>query len=143
MSKPQRILTFSAFIHTIRLFGGQLGAVFMGHFIAQQEKLHSNLLGLHVERGNWITDGALHNMALGLWSKSAGLEAATGRSIGVIGGRLRLQAYTLTFIDGFYLLAWSCVVALLLTAAVRRSPLGYGDLGTLQQQPSEGREARS
>jgi hypothetical protein len=34
-------------------------------------------------------------------------------------------------------------VALLLTAAVRRSPLGYGDLGTLQEQPSEGREAGS
>src|SRR5215470_18836770 len=48
MSKPQRILTFSAFIHTIRLLGGQLGSVFMGHFIAQREKLHSNLLGLHV-----------------------------------------------------------------------------------------------
>ena len=142
MSKPQRILTFSAFIHTIRLFGGQMGSVFMGHFIAQREKLHSNLLGLHVERGSWITDGSLHDLALGLWSKSAGLEAATGRAIGVMGGRLRLEAYTLTFIDGFHLLAWSCVVALLLIALVRRSPLNYGDLGTLQQQPPELREAK-
>jgi len=143
MSKPQRILTFSAFIHTIRLFGGQLGAVFMGHFIAQREKLHSNLLGLHVERGSWITDGTLRHLTLGLWSKSAGLEAATGRAIGVMGGRLRLEAYTLTFIDGFHLLAWSCVLALLLIALLRRSPLNYGDLGTFQQQPSERREARS
>jgi len=143
MSKPQRILTFSAFIHTIRLFGGQLGAVFMGHFIAQREKLHSNLLGLHVERGNWITDGTLHHLALGLWSKSAGLEAATGRAIGVMGGRLKLEAYTLTFIDGFHLLAWSCVLALLLISLLRRSPLNYGDLGTFQQQPSERSEARS
>jgi DHA2 family multidrug resistance protein len=136
MSKPQRILTFSAFIHTIRLFGGQLGAVFMGHFIAQREKLHSNLLGLHVESGNWITDGTLHHLALGLWSKSAGLEAAIGRAIGVMGGRLRLEAYTLTFVDSFHLLAWSCVVALLLIAVLRRSPLNYGDLDTFQQ-PSE------
>ena len=143
MSKPQRILTFSAYFHTIRLFGGQLGAVFMGHFIAQREKLHSNLLGLHVERGNWITDGNLHHLSLGLYSKSAGLEAATGRAIGVMGGRLKLEAYTLTFIDGFHLLAWSCVLALLLIALLRRSPLNYGDLGTFQQQPSERREARS
>src|SRR5262249_28226104 len=114
----------------------------MGHFIAQREKLHSNLLGLHVERGNWITDGALHNMALGLWSKSAGLEAATGRAIGVMGGRLRLEAYALTFIDGFHVLAWSCVVALLLIALLRRSPLSYGDLGSLQQPPPERRESR-
>src|SRR5215471_1217773 len=142
MSKPQRILTFSAYFHTIRLFGGQLGAVFMGHFIAQREKLHSNLLGLHVERGSWITDGNLHHLSLGLYSKSAGLEAAMGRAFGVMGSRLRLEAYTLTFIDGFHLLAWSCVVALLLIAVLRRSPLNYGDLGTFQQQPSERREAR-
>jgi DHA2 family multidrug resistance protein len=143
MSKPQRILTFSAYFHAIRLFGGQLGAVFMGHFIAQREKLHSNLLGLHVERGNWITDGNLHHLSLGLYSKSAGLEAAMGRAFGVMGSRLRLEAYTLTFIDGFHLLAWSCVVALLLIALLRRSPLSYGDLSTFQQQPSEHKGARS
>src|SRR5215470_14658450 len=32
LSKPQWILTFSAFFHTVRLFGGNLGAVYMGHF---------------------------------------------------------------------------------------------------------------
>jgi len=61
----------------------------------------------------------------------------------VMGGRLRLEAYTLTFIDGFHLLAWSCVLALLLIALLRRSPLNYGDLGTFQQEPSNRREARS
>src|SRR5277367_4034133 len=42
LSKPQWILTFSAFFHVVRLFGGELGAVYMGHFVAQREKLHSN-----------------------------------------------------------------------------------------------------
>ena len=56
LSKPQWILTFSAFFHTIRLFGGTDGAVYMAHFLAQREKLHSNLLGLHVSSGAWITD---------------------------------------------------------------------------------------
>jgi len=135
MSKPQRILTFSAFIHTIRLFGGQIGAVLMGHFIAQREKLHSNLLGLHVDRGNWIADGSIRHLTLGLFSKSSGLDAATGRAIGVISGRLRLEAYTLTFIDGFHLLAWSCVAALLLIALLHRSPMNYGDLCAFQQPP--------
>ena len=133
LSKPQWILTFSAFFHTIRLFGGQIGAVLMGHFIAQREKLHSNLLGLHVDRGNWIADGSIRHLTLGLFSKSYGLDAATGRAIGVISGRLRLEAYTLTFIDGFHLLAWSCVAALLLIALLRRSPMDYGDLCAFQQ----------
>ena len=48
LAKPQWILTFSAFFHTIRLFGGTLGAIYMAHFLAIREKLHSNLLGLHV-----------------------------------------------------------------------------------------------
>ena len=133
MSKPQRILTFSAFIHTIRLFGGQIGAVLMGHFIAQREKLHSNLLGLHVDHGNWIADGSIRHLTLGLFSKSYGLDAATGRAIGVISGRLRLEAYTLTFIDGFHLLAWSCVAALLLIALLHRPPMNYSNLSAFQQ----------
>ncbi len=45
LAKPQWILTFSAFFHTIRLFGGTAGAIYMGHFLAEREKLHSNLLG--------------------------------------------------------------------------------------------------
>ena len=133
LSKPQWILTFSAFFHTIRLFGGQIGAVLMGHFIAQREKLHSNLLGLHVDRGNWIADGSIRHLTLGLFSKSSGLDAATGRAIGVISGRLRLEAYTLTFIDGFHLLAWSCAAALLLIALLRKPPMNYGDLSAFQQ----------
>jgi DHA2 family multidrug resistance protein len=133
LSKPQWILTFSAFFHTIRLFGGQIGAVFMGHFIAEREKLHSNLLGLHVERGNWITDGSIRHMTLGLFSKSYGLDEATGRAIGVMSQQLKLQAYTLTFIDAFHLLAWSCVAALLLVALLKKSPMGYGDLSAVEQ----------
>jgi DHA2 family multidrug resistance protein len=136
LSKPQWILTFSAFFHTVRLFGGQIGAVFMGHFLAEREKLHSNLLGLHVERGNWITDGSIHHLTLGLFSKSYGQDAATGRAIGVMSQRLKLQAYTLTFIDGFHLLAWSCVVGLLLVALLKKSPMGYGDLSAVEPPPA-------
>jgi DHA2 family multidrug resistance protein len=136
LSKPQWILTFSAFFHTIRLFGGNIGAVYMGHFIAQREKLHSNLLGLHVQSGNWITDGSIRQLTAGTFSKSSGVAAATGRAVGIISGQLRLQAYTLSIIDAFYLVAWACFVALLLVALLRKSPLHYGDLSAIQQQLS-------
>jgi len=128
MSKPQSVLTFSAFFHVMRLFGGQIGAAYMGHFISQREKLHSNLLGLHVQQGNWLTDANIHGMSAGLFSKSYGLAAATGRAVQLLGNRVRLQAYTLTILDGFYLLAWSCVVALLIVALLRKAPLNYGNL---------------
>jgi len=143
LSKPQWILTFSAFFHTIRLFGGEIGAVFMGHFVAQREKLHSNLLGLHVQSGSWITDGSIRQLTAGVFAESSGVAAATGRAVGLISGRLRLQAYTLSIIDGFYLVAWACVAALLLIALLRKSPLRYGDLSAVQQQLSAPPEAKA
>jgi MFS transporter, DHA2 family, multidrug resistance protein len=143
LSKPQWILTFSAFFHVVRLFGGNLGAVFMGHFIAQREKLHSNLLGLHVQSGTWITDNSIHQISGGLFAKSSGLSASAGRAVGVISGRLRLQAYTLTINDGFYLVAWACVTALLLVALLRKAPLNYADLGAIQQQLTARPEAKA
>ena len=142
LAKPQWILTFSAFFHTVRLFGGTTGAVYMGHFLADREKLHSNLLGLHVTQGSWITDGNLRALAAGLYAKSFGLAAAGARAVNLIGARLRLQAYALSLIDGFHLVAWSCVVSLLLTALTRKSPLNYGDLSAIQQHlrvPKEGK----
>lgn len=132
LAKPQWILTFSAFFHTIRLFGGTTGAVYMGHFLAEREKLHSNLLGLHVTGGSWITDGNLHALAAGVYAKSFGAAEATARAVDLVGARLRLQAYALSLIDGFLLVAWACFLGLLLTALLRKSPLNYGDLSTLQ-----------
>src|SRR5580700_3161087 len=132
--KPQRILTFSAFFHTIRLFGGTVGAVLMGRFIAEREKFHSNVLGLHVQHGEWITDESIRQMTGGFFAKSSGLAQATGRAVDIVGGRLRLQAYTLSLIDGFYLVAWASVVALVLVALLREPPLKYGDLTGIQQQ---------
>jgi DHA2 family multidrug resistance protein len=136
LAKPQRILTFSAFFHTLRIFGGTIGAVLMGRFIAEREKLHSNLLGLHVQRGNWITDGSIRQLTAGLFAKSSGVAQAAGRAVDVVGARLRLQAYTLTLIDGFYLVAWTCVIALFFVALLREWPLKYGDLSAMQQHPA-------
>ena len=143
MSKPQWILSFSAFFQTVRIFGGNLGAVYMGHFVAQREKLHSNLLGLHVRSGNWITDTNIYQLATGLFSKSSGVAAATGWAVGVISARLRLQAYTLSINDGFYLVAWACAVMLLLTVLLRKSPLNYGDLTAIQEQLHAPQDAKS
>jgi MFS transporter, DHA2 family, multidrug resistance protein len=141
LAKAERALSFSAYFHVIRLFGGTAGAIYMGHFIAQREKLHSNLLGLHVSGGNWITGQNIRAMTAGLYAKSSGITAAGARAIDLIGARLRLQAYSLSLVDGFLLLAWSCFCALILVALLRRSPLNYGDLSAMQQIPGAGKRS--
>jgi MFS transporter, DHA2 family, multidrug resistance protein len=135
LSKPQDTLTFSAFFHTIRLFGGQIGVAFMTHFIATREQLHSNLLGLHVQQGNWLDDAALHQMAAGVYAKSAGLPAAAARGAGLLAGRVRLQAYALTFVDGFRLVAWACAIALVLIAMLKEFPMNYHELSFPEELP--------
>jgi len=142
LAKPEWVLTFSAYFHTIRIFGGTAGAIYMGHFIAQREKLHSNLLGLHVSGGGWITYQNIHAMSAGLYAKSFGMAAAGARAIDLIAARLRLQAYSLSINDGFLLIAWSCVCALVLVALLRQSPLDYGDLSTQQRIPASAKESK-
>ena len=142
MAKPAWIMTFSAFFHTVRLFGGTAGAIYMGHFIAVREELHSNLLGLHVSSGSWITDQNIHAMSAGVYAKSSGMAAAGERAVDLLGNRLRLQAYSLSLIDGFLLIAWSCVCALILVALLRRYPLNYGDLSELGKTPALEKESK-
>jgi DHA2 family multidrug resistance protein len=141
LSKPEWVLTFSAFFHVIRIFGGTAGAIYMGHFIAQREKLHSNLLGLHVGGGDWLTGQNVHALTASLSAKSSGMAAAGARAIDLIAARLRLQAYSLSILDGFLLIAWSCACALILVALLRQSPLNYGELSNMQQIPAAHKES--
>jgi len=136
LSKAQDALTFSAFFHIIRLLGGEAGASLMGHYVAVRERVHSNLLGLHVQGGSWLDEASIRQMTGGLYAKSSGLAAATGLAVGLTSARVRLQAYTLSFNDGFHLIAWACVVGLLLVALLRKSPLNYGELGFPDAQAS-------
>jgi DHA2 family multidrug resistance protein len=142
LSKPAWAMTFSAFFHVVRLFGGTVGAIYMGHFIADREKLHSNLLGLHVSSGSWITDQNIHGMSAGLYPQSSGMAAAGERAVDLIGHRVRLQAYSLSINDGFLLIAGSCVCALILVALLRKSPLNYGDLSELGKTPAPEKESK-
>jgi DHA2 family multidrug resistance protein len=141
LAKPEWVLTLSAYFHTIRIFGGTAGAIYMGHFVAQREKLHSSLLGLHVSNGDWITAQNIHAMTAALSGKSSGIASAGARAIDLIAARLRLQAYSLSILDGFLLIAWSCACALIFVALLRRSPLNYGDLSEMQEIPTAEKES--
>jgi hypothetical protein len=72
-------------------------------------------------------------MTAGLYAKSSGMVTAGARAVDLVAARLRLQAFSLSIIDGFLLIACSCVCALILVALLRKSPLNYGDLSIVQQ----------
>lgn len=119
MSSPINVLTYSAFIHTVRILGGELGTAFMQRFITLREHFHSNLIGLHVEVGNWLTDERLRLLTGGVSANSAGVDESQGRASALLGGQIRQQAYTLAYTDGFMIIAWVCVGIIVLIACLK------------------------
>src|SRR5580692_10442081 len=109
MTSLAKAATVSGYAHFIRLLGGEVGATFMGHFLSAREKFHSNLLGLHVQSGTWITDQRLRMLAAGAFGKSIGTDEARNRAAEILGLQVRAQAFTLATSDGFILIAWTIV----------------------------------
>jgi hypothetical protein len=69
------------------------------------------------------------------------MATAGARAVDLLAARMRLQAFSLSIIDGFLLIAWSCVCALMLVALLRKSPLNYGDLSEVQQTLAHEKES--
>jgi len=117
--RPIDTLTYSAFIHCIRILGGELGTAIMQRFISVREQFHSNLIGLHVDVGDWLTDDRLRLLTGAVSTNSTGLDEAQKRSLAILGGQVRQQAYTLAYLDGFMIISWVCVGIIVLVACLK------------------------
>jgi DHA2 family multidrug resistance protein len=131
MTSLAKAATISGFAHFIRLFGGEVGVATMTHFLSVREKFHSNLLGLHVQSGMWITDQRLRLLAAGAFGKSIGTEEARYRAAELLGLQVRAQAFTLSISDGFVLIAWTVVVYLMMMLLLRPIAISYRDLSRM------------
>jgi DHA2 family multidrug resistance protein len=124
LKRPVDVLTFAGFFQITRLFGGEMGSTFMGHFIAVREQFHSNMLGLNVQLGNSLTDSRLLGLQHAFASHSTGLTAA-GRASEVLGLQVRQQAFTLAISDSFLLVATCCAACLIVVAFMSTVPTQY------------------
>jgi len=120
--------TFSGFLHFVRIFGGQIGVAVMTRFVALREQFHSNLLGLQVQMGDWLTDERVRMLTGGLLPGSSGSEEAQSRAVGILSQQVRAQAYTLATSDAFILIGWVAVGYLLLMLFLRPAKFSFGDL---------------
>ena len=124
LKRPVDVLTFAGFYQVTRLFGGEMGSTFMGHFIAGREQFHSNRLGLNVQLGNGFTDYRLIGLQHAFASNSTG-PTAMGRAAEVLGLQVRQQAFTLAISDSFLLVAACCVACLVVVALMSTVPTQY------------------
>jgi DHA2 family multidrug resistance protein len=125
LTRPIDSLTFAGYFQTVRLFGGQLGGAFMGHFLTVREQFHSNILGLGVQLGEPATQQRLYELSGAMAPHSTGADMAIGRALEILNLQVRQQAYTLAIIDGFRLVAWAAVCCLIVIACMTRVPTQF------------------
>jgi len=119
LSSPINLLTYASFIHCIRLFGGEAGTAMMQRLVSVREQFHSNMLGLQVEAGNWLTNERVQLLTQMLFPGSAGAEEAHERAVLLLGGQVKLQAYTLAYSDAYLAIAFVAAIAVILIACMK------------------------
>jgi MFS transporter, DHA2 family, multidrug resistance protein len=132
LASVANVATYSGFMHFIRIFGGQVGVAVLTRFITVRERFHSNMLGLHVDVGSWLTGERVGTLTAGLFSRSAGLEQAQQRAVGILSQQVRGQAYTMAITDGFVLIIWVAIAYLLLMLFLTPGKVTYKMLRNMQ-----------
>jgi DHA2 family multidrug resistance protein len=131
LTSASNVATFSGFMHLMRIFGGQIGVAAMTRFIAVREQFHSNMLGLYLQRGSWLTDHRVR-LAGGVLPRSTDGQEAQQRAATILGLQVRAQAYTLATSDGFVLIVWVVIVYLLIMLLLRPGKITFNDLRKMQ-----------
>ena len=132
LTSPSNAATFSGFMHLMRIFGGEVGVAVMLRFVAVREQFHSNMLGLSVQSGSWLTDHRLRMLADGVLPRSTDGQEAQHRAAAILGLQVRAQAYTLATSDGFVLIVWVVIVYLLIMLLLRPGKITFNDLRKMQ-----------
>jgi MFS transporter, DHA2 family, multidrug resistance protein len=132
LSNAANAATFSGFMHFIRIFGGEVGVAVMTRLISVREQFHSNMLGLRVQTGSWLTDDRLRTLSGGVLADSSGLDEAGHRAVAIMSQQVRAQAYTLSMSDGFILIGWVVAGYLLIMLFLKPGRLSYKDLRNMK-----------
>ncbi len=120
--EPREVLTFGAVLQTGRLFGAQLGSAFIQTFVRVQEQEYSNVIGQHVTVGSFATVQRLHDYVEAVLSRSIGQSGADARATALLALAVQTQANVLSYIDGFMVIGFGAIVALLLMLLLRQPP---------------------
>jgi MFS transporter, DHA2 family, multidrug resistance protein len=120
--RPSEVLTFGAMLQTARLFGAELGTAFVQTFIRVREQIYSNLIGLHVTTGSLLTDQRLQDYARAVTGRSVGQAEANARGTALLARSVQNQANVLAYIDGFMIIGFGAIGALLLMLLLRTPP---------------------
>ena len=105
--------------------GGQIGVSFLQRFISIRTTFHTSTLARSVEAGNFLTDERLRALSTGFYPGATGTEESQGQAASALAAEVGRQALTLSYMDGFLLVAWVCTGMIVLYACVKATKNYY------------------
>jgi DHA2 family multidrug resistance protein len=117
---PQQAAAIATTIQIARILGAEIGSAVIQTFVRVHEQTYSNLIGLHVLTGAAATEGA-ETLLSGPFSIRPGGNA-TAQGIGLLAAQVQREAYVLSYIDAFWLIAWVSLAGIVLILFLRRPP---------------------
>ena len=125
MKDASAVLSFGGFYQTIRLFGGELGASFVQFFLHNRQVFHYDLLASGLDRGSAPVVTRTHLLGAAMYAKSTAGNIAAGRSAMLFAGGVQQQAFTLSIMDNFTMIAYAATACLLIVASLRPLKIGF------------------
>ncbi len=92
----------------------------MSTFSRMQEQLHSNLLGLHLERGAADVQYRIESLAAALDAHNSDQAIATARATAILARTVQQEAFVLAYSDMFAAIGLVVILAALVTLFMRR-----------------------
>jgi len=136
MNRGIDMLTFSAFFQVVRLIGGEIGGVYMQHFLRVRTVFHAGAIG-SIPEGSPAVNERLSRLMAALLPHASSTGSAVSQSAAALGGSIRNQAFTMAIGDCFWLIAFCALLCLIVTACVGSLNVQFKQmLATLRTQRS-------
>ena len=128
IKRPIDTLTFVAWFHTVRLFGGEIVSALMGYLLFVRFHFHFSMLADFINTGRVVATTQLLGLSAAVAPQSPNAGTSLARSGAWMAERLETQSITLTIADAYITEALVIALALLVVALISREPLQFRDL---------------
>ncbi len=128
IKRPIDTLTFVAWFHTVRLFGGEIVSTLLGYFLFVRFHFHFSMLADFINAGRPVATTQLLGLSAAVGPQSLNAGTSLARSEALMAERLATQSATLTIADAYITEALVIAFALLVVASISRQPLQFKDL---------------
>ena len=118
----------TALFNLMRNIGGSVGIAFVTTLLARRQQFHQMRLGDHLTASTPGVQQMLAAMRARFMAQGADLVTATHRALAALYGLLQQQAYLLSFVDNFWLLAVVFLVMAPLVLLMRKPRTGGGPM---------------